>query len=90
MTKAEFKKIVADGVVSERCFLAVKIETEGNPFPEIIINPMENLGAKMTYYEKAYTDEDLELISAKNAGKSIRIVDALMFRSFNDLNWFAY
>lgn len=89
MTKAEFKNIVADGVSRGREFLAVKIETEGNPGAEIILNPAINVSAKMAYYDKAYND-DLELIAAKNNGKSVRITDALMTSNLNDLNWFGY
>lgn len=89
MTKAEFKKVVLDGINRRRSFLAVKIETEGNAGSEIIINPEENFTQKMAYYEKAYND-DMELISAKASGKLIRITDALMTNNLNDLNWFMY
>ena len=89
MNKAKFKKIVEDGVYRGKQFLAVKIETEGNPGPEIIVNPSENINAKMAYYDKAYND-DLELISAKTSGKLIRITDAIMTSNLNDLMWFVY
>lgn len=89
MRKAEFNKIVEEGLARSKKFMIVKIETEGNPGPEIIVNPSENFGAKLNYYDKAYND-DMELISAKNAGKLIRIADVLMTSNFNDLNWFAY
>ena len=89
MTKAYFKKMIEDGIKRRRGFLVVKIETEGNPAPEIIINPAANVRAKLAYYDKAYND-DLELIAAKTSGKSVRIVDALMMNNLADLNWFAY
>lgn len=89
MKKAEFKKIVQDGTNRNKNFLAVRIETEGNPGPEIILNPAENIAAKMAYYDKAYND-DMELIHAKESGKLIRITDALMTSNLNDLNWFVY
>lgn len=89
MNKQQFKNIVADGLKRDKNFLVVKIETEGNPAAEIIINPVENISAKMAYYEKAYND-DLELIAAKNNGKSIRIIDVLMTSNLSDLNWFVY
>ena len=85
----EFKNIVADGLGRGRGFLVVKIEIEGNPGPEIIVNPAENIAAKMSYYYKTY-NEDLELIRAKESGKLIRITDALMTSNLNDLNWFVY
>lgn len=89
MRKAEFNKIVEEGRARSKKFMVVKIETEGNPGSEIIVNPSENFGAKLSYYDKAYND-DMELIAAKSAGKIIRIVDVLMTSNFNDLNWFAY
>lgn len=89
MNKAEFKQIVAEGRERGKLFMIVKIETEGNPGPETIVNGHENFDAKLSYYDKAYND-DMELIAAKNAGKSIRIADVLMTSNFNDLNWFAY
>lgn len=89
MLKAQFKKIVEDGRARGKLFMVVKIETEGNPGPETIINGQENFAAKLSYYDKAYND-DMELIAAKNNGKSVQIVDVLMTNNFNDLNWFAY
>lgn len=87
MKKAEFKTIVSEGVNRRRDYLAVKIETEGNPSPEVILNPIENLAEKMAYYDKAYND-DMELIKAKESGKLIRVTDVLVTSNLNDLNWF--
>ena len=89
MKKAYFAKMVEDGINRSKKFMVVKIETEGNPGPEIIVNPAENFAAKLAYYDKAYND-DMELIAAKNNGKSVRISDVIMTSNFNDLNWFAY
>lgn len=89
MLKTQFKKIVEDGRNRGKLFMVVKIETEGNPGTEVIVNPAENFAAKLAYYDKAYND-DMELIAAKNSGKSIRIADVLMTNNFNDLNWFVY
>ena len=89
MTKVEFKAAISDGLERSRVYMVVKIETEGNPAPEVIVNPIENVPEKMAYYEKAY-NEDMELITAKSAGKSIRIIDAIMTNNLNDLNWFIY
>lgn len=89
MNKAKFKQIVAEGRERGKLFMIVKIETEDNPGPEIIINGTENFAAKLSYYDKAYND-DMELIAAKNNGKSVRISDVIMTSNFNDLNWFAY
>lgn len=89
MNKTRFKQIVAEGRERDKLFMVVKIEAEGTLGPETIVNCRENFDAKLSYYDKAYND-DMELIAAKNNGKSIRIVDALMTSNLNDLNWFAY
>lgn len=89
MFKVQFKKIVEDGRARSKEFMVVKIETEGNPGAEVIVNPSVNFDAKLSYYDKAYND-DMELIAAKNAGKSVRISDVLMTSNLNDLNWFAW
>lgn len=89
MTKAQFKQIVNEGRDHCKAFIVVKIETEGNPGPEVIVNPSENFAAKAAYYDKAYND-DMELIAAKNAGKTIRISDILMTSNLADLNWFIF
>lgn len=89
MNKRKFKEIINEGISRKRSFMVVKIETEGNPAPEIIINPADNFSQKMKYYDKAYND-NMELITAKEAGKTIKIIDALMTSNLNDLSWFAY
>lgn len=89
MNKAKFKQIVEEGRERGKLFMVVKIETEGNPAPETIVNGHENFAAKLSYYDKAYND-DMELIAAKNNGKSVRISDVLMTSNLIDLNWFAY
>ena len=89
MRKADFKQIVDEGISRGKCYMVVKIETEGNAAPEIIVNPVETFIPKRTYYTQAYND-DLELIAAKNAGKSVRISDVLMTSNLADLNWFIF
>lgn len=89
MTKDKFTQIVNDGINRDKNFMVVKIETEGNSAPEIIINPSENYTPKIKYYLGAYND-DMELIKAKESGKIIKITDVLMTSNLNDLSWFAY
>lgn len=89
MRKAELNEIFEEGRNRGRNYVAVRVETEGNPYPEVIINGAENFDAKQKYYNKAY-DEDLVLISAKEKGKIIRITDVLMTSNLNDLSWFVY
>lgn len=89
MRKSDFKEIVTDGIYRNKTFMIIKIETEGNPAPEIIINPSDNFEQKKKYYLKNYND-DMELIKAKESGKVIKITDVLMTSNLNDLKWFAY
>ncbi len=89
MNKKKFFETIKEGVDRGRYFMVVKIETQGNPKPEIIINPAENFKLKVDYYNKAYNSE-MELISAKESGKIIKITDVLMTSNLNDLSWFAY
>lgn len=89
MNKEQLKEVFRDAHDRRRTFIAVKIETEGNPAPEVILIRSESFSAKEKYYNRAYTD-DLELISAKNAGTTVRIVDALATSNLSELNWFAY
>ena len=89
MKKQDFETIAKIGIARNKQFMVVKIKTEGNPGPEIIINGSENFGQKLSYYLGAYND-DMELIKAKESGKIIKIVDVLMTSNLNDLSWFAY
>lgn len=89
MNKRKFQDIVKEGIDRKRRFMVVKIFTEGNPAPEIIINSVENFTQKIVYYRMAYND-DMELIKAKESGKIIKITDVLMTSNLSDLNWFAY
>lgn len=89
MNKQKFIKIVDEGIDRNKEFMVVKIETEGNPAPEIIINSSPNFKAKINYYGKAY-DDHMELIKAKEVGKVVKIIDVLMTSNLNDLSWFAY
>lgn len=88
MTKKQLHEIINDGIGRRKRFFALKIETEGNAAPEIIVNPFENAAAKMRYIDAAYNDA-LELIKAKESGKSIRIVDAVVGNTLAGLDWFA-
>jgi hypothetical protein len=65
-------------------YVGVLIYTQGNPAPEIIINPRGNFAKKLEYYEKAYNDE-LYLISAKENGVTIRITKATYGDSFAEI-----
>ena len=89
MTKEKFLQIVEDGVSRNRTFMVVKISTEGNPAPEIIINSAENFKQKIGYYKSAHND-NMELTKAKESGKLIKITDVLLTSNLTDLSWFAY
>lgn len=86
MKKSEFKNIIDEGLKYNRSYMAVVIESEESKEPEIIINPKENFTEKMRYYDQAYND-DMELISAKKAGKLIRIINISMMNYLVELVW---
>ncbi|MED1436938.1 MULTISPECIES: hypothetical protein [Bacillus cereus group] len=48
-----------DAVNAETNFVAVKIEMDGFPSDELIINDKHNIALKLEYYKKTY-NEDLE------------------------------
>ncbi len=89
MKKTDFNRIVNIGINRGKEYLVVKILTDGNPAPEIIINRSVNFKAKTNYYNKAY-NADIELIKTKKSGKRVRIEDVLLTSNLNDLSWFAY
>ena len=89
MRKAEFKRIVEEGVTRERLFMVVKLETEGSTGAEIVITPSENFAAKMDYYDRFYNN-DMRMIVSGSPNKSISVTDVLMTSNLGDLNWFAY
>ena len=82
MNKDIFKKVFNEGKTKFRDYMIVRIETEGNPDPEYIINPSGNFDQKYRYYMEAYND-DMELIKAKENGKLIKITH---MRTFNSLH----
>lgn len=92
MNRVDFVRTVNEGLARNKKFLVVKIETEGNPGVEIIVNPSENFEQKLKYYDEAYND-NMELIGKPGTpgeGKIIRITDVLMTSNLNDLSWFIY
>ena len=50
-------------------FVGVLVQVEGNPLPELIINPSENFDSKLDYYKEVYNDN----LEHKFADKNIKI-----------------
>jgi len=61
-------------------YIGIKIQMDGFPEPEIIINPLANYDAKLEYYKKAYND-DLTL----KAFSGIKIIDFSYGSSYEDI-----
>lgn len=61
-------------------YVGIRVEMEGFPKTEIIINRSENYDAKMTYYKKAYND-DLTL----KANNGIKITGFTYANRFCDI-----
>ncbi|WP_294376922.1 hypothetical protein [uncultured Clostridium sp.] len=60
MTINDLEKCYDEAVKNEENFVGVKIQMQGYPKPEIIINPSENFSKKLEYYKNSY-NEDLTL-----------------------------
>ncbi|MGG3234618.1 hypothetical protein ABEP17_14240 [Priestia flexa] len=61
-------------------FVAVRIEMEGFPEAEVIINPIVNADAKLEYYKKTYDDN----LNHKYA-KGIKIVGCTFGNDWNEI-----
>jgi hypothetical protein len=61
-------------------FVAVRIEMQGFPEAEVIINPIINADSKLEYYQKTY-DENLNHIHAKG----IKIVGCTFGNDWNEI-----
>lgn len=84
MNKTEFKEIVNEGIRRDKAFIAVRLETEGDPYPEIRINCRNHVKAIFKYYLSAF-DDNME--SVKD-GKVTRITKVFMTNDFNNMDWF--
>ena len=85
MNKSALKALFINAKVEGARYIGVKIATEGNSEPEIIINPEKNFDSKFDYYMSAY-DDDLILISAKGK-KEIRITGVAQGNTFEDIEY---
>lgn len=85
MNKSALKAIFINAKAVDSRYIGVRIQTEGNNQPEIIINPRENFDAKFDYYMEAY-DDDLILISARGK-KKIEITGIAQGNTFEDIEF---
>lgn len=69
--------------------MVLKVKHEDYEHPQIIIDPTEDIYAKLDYYSKNY-DNDMRFNFHKADHKLIQITDVLMTSNLTDLNWFAY
>lgn len=58
LTMAHLENCFTEAENLGEAFVGVKIEMEGFPQPEVIINKGENIESKLAYYKKTY-DENL-------------------------------
>jgi len=61
-------------------FVAVKIQMDGFPADEVIINEFDNFDSKLEYYQNTY-DEELN----HKFAKGISIIDFVYANSFADI-----
>ena len=62
-------------------YVAVRIQIEGFPTDEIIINPLANAEDKLAYYKNAYNEN----LTHKQVGANIRIVGFTFGDTFEDI-----
>lgn len=74
------EKCFQEATVRGEKYVGVKIQMEGFPKAEIIINENENFDRKLAYYKKAY-NEDLTL----KAFNGIKIIGFTYGNSFDDI-----
>lgn len=74
------EKCFCEASHEEAKYVGVKIQMQGFPKPEIIINENENFDSKFAYYKKAYND-DLTL----KTFNGIRIIGFTYGNSFKDI-----
>jgi hypothetical protein len=58
LTTANLENCFSEAANVGAAFVGVKIEMDGFPQPEVIINKAENIESKLAYYKKTY-DENL-------------------------------
>ena len=63
-------------------YVAIKIEMDGFPDSEVIINPIINMVEKLEYWKNTY-NEDL----THKYSDGIKIVDWALGDSFEDIQW---
>lgn len=56
LTMDGLKEAFSNAKNVESNFVAVKIQMDGFPEPEIIVNPNENIDSKLEYYKKTYDE----------------------------------
>ena len=86
MDKKEFIEIVNEGIRRNKAFIAVRLETEGDPYPEIRINCRNYVNAIYRYYLSAYNDNMVLIDSI--GGKETRITKVLMTDDLTNMEWF--
>ena len=86
MKKSKFNQIVEAGIVENKRYLAVKIDRELNPGPEIVIYPAENFNRAVTYYNNHF-DDDMVNFTSKYIGKIDRVTGAIMTNHLDYVQW---
>ena len=56
LTMKDLEQCFRDARFMNSMFIGVKIQMQGFPECEVIINPSENFDTKLAYYKKAYND----------------------------------
>lgn len=84
MKKQTFKQYVLEGLDRNKEFMILKIKSESDVNPRVIIVQ----GADIQPTAKRYLELTDDNMIFKDSGD--RITDALLTSNLNDLSWFAY
>ena len=80
MTLDDLKRVFYRAIEMKQSFVGIRVRIGDLPLDEIIINPIENVDAKLKYYQETY-DENL---FHKHAS-GIRVVDFCYGQSYQDI-----
>ena len=80
MTMEYLEKIFNRAKELDMYYVAIRVEMDGFPKAEIIINPIENVDTKLAYYKNAY-DENLN----HKIAKGIRIRGFAFGKDMNEI-----
>lgn len=88
MTKQEFTQIVNEGLNRNKNFMLLKLKSEKDVNPRIIVIQGADIVPTMKKYMKI-TDKDMNIRNTTDY-RIVIVEDVLLTSNLNDLSWFVY